>query len=280
MNESVYLEDVLNEVNSLLNENEMKEIINEQRVSIVVAPAQELDILYNNPILKNIGSIQTLCNGRNGTAIPVNVNGRMYFAGRRGKLTPALDVDGGEGFITYDGKILKNTGGCNYTYVLKNGNIVTMDGIDQIELQLPQKELLSRFGIDGTDFNSDPYYFIDTITKKFQALIDKGGRSKIFKNWSDLLKNYYKYGPQEKWLDIVTKPESGTNPPQDELGNYVVVSADKLGIQFNDRQIQIFVPRGVSTATPFTAANFNSGDCKNDLIIVIVFFCFDFLHYF
>jgi hypothetical protein len=55
----------------------------------------------------------------------------MYFAGRRGKLTPALG--GGEGFITYDGKILKNTGGCNYTYVLKNGNIVTMDGIDQIE---------------------------------------------------------------------------------------------------------------------------------------------------
>jgi hypothetical protein len=263
-NESVYLEDVLNNVNTLINEIDMKSRIMEQsKPLVVVAPAQELDILYNHAILKNIGSIQTLCNGRNGTAIPVNINGRMYFAGRRGKLTPALG--GGEGFITYDGKILKNTGGCNYTYVLKDGNIVTMDGIDQIELQLPQKQLLSRFGIDGVDYNSDPYSFIDNITTKFQSLIDKGARSKIFKNWSDLLKNYYKYGPQEKWLDIVTKPESGTNPPQDELGDYVVVSADKLGIQFNDRQIQIFVPRGVSTATSFKAAIFNSGDCKNDL---------------
>ena len=266
-NESVSLEGVLNNVNTLINEIDMKSRIMEQaQPSVVVAPAQELDILYTNAVLKNIGSVQTLCNGRNGTAIPVNVNGRMYFAGRRGKLTPALG--GGEGFITYDGKILKNTGGCNYTYVLKNGNIVTMDGIEAIELQLPFKNILSRFGIDGADYNTDPYYFIDTITAKFQALIDKGARSMIFKTWSDLLKQYYKYGPQEKWLRI-TDQKSITNPPNDELNKYQPMSADNLGIKYLDKQIIIYQPLGRGTTSNFQGATYNSGECRTDLISYI-----------
>ena len=267
MNESVYLEDVLNNVNTLINEIDMKSRIMEQsKPLVVVAPAQELDILYNHAILKNIGSVQTLCNGRNGTAIPVNVNGRVYFAGRRGKLTPALG--GGEGFITYDGKVLKNTGGCNYTYVLKDDNIVTMDGIDQIELQLPQKELLSRFGIDGVDYNSDPYSFIDNITTKFQSLIDKGARSMIFKSWSDLLKNYYKYGPQEKWLKI-TDQKSITNPPKDELNRYQPMDADNLGIKYLDKQIIIYQPLGRGTTSRFEEIQYNSDECRSDLVSYI-----------
>ncbi len=168
-----------------------------------------------------------------------------------------------EGYIVYDGRILARTQGCNFVYVKKGNDTVEISGMEKKGLELPFKQLLSRFGVSNADYNSNPYYFIDTITKKFQNLIDKGGRSSIFRSWQELLMNYYKYD-NTKRLKLTTDNEN--NPPQDELGNYVVVSADKLGIQFNDKQIQIFVPRGVSTATPFKAAEYNSGDCRNDLV--------------
>lgn len=253
------LENVLNNINSFINEIEMKEIIREQKQSVVNAPAEELDILYGNAVLKTMGTVETLCES-GPTPIPVNVGGRMYFAGRK---TALKGLSAAEGYIVYDGRIIARTQGCNFVYVKKGNDIVEINGIEKKVLELPKKELLSRFGIDNMDYNSNPYYFIDTITKKFQNLIDKGGRSSIFRSWQELLINYYKYD-NTKRLKLTT--DNQNNPPQDELGNYVVVSADKLGIQFNDRQIQIFVPRGASTATPFKAAEYKSGDCRNDLV--------------
>lgn len=253
------LENVLNNINSFINEIEMKEIIREQKQSVVNAPAEELDILYGNAVLKTMGTVETLCES-GPTPTPVNVGGRMYFAGRK---TALKGLSAAEGYIVYDGRIIARTQGCNFVYVKKGNDIVEINGIEKKVLELPKKELLSRFGIDNMDYNSNPYYFIDTITKKFQNLIDKGGRSSIFRSWQELLMNYYKYD-NTKRLKLTT--DNQNNPPQDELGNYVVVSADKLGIQFNDRQIQIFVPRGASTATPFKAAEYTSGDCRNDLV--------------
>lgn len=253
------LEDVLMNVNSLINEIEMKEIIKEQTQSVVNAPAQELDILYQNPVLKTMGTVETLCES-GPLPIPVNVGGRMYFAGRK---TALKGLSASEGYIVYDGRILVRTQGCNFNYVKKGNDIVEVNGMEKKGLELPFKQLLSRFGVDNADYNSNPYYFIDTITKKFQNLIDKGGRSSIFRSWQELLMNYYKYD-NTKRLKLTT--DNQNNPPQDELGNYVVVSADKLGIQFNDKQIQIFVPRGASTATSFKAAEYNQEDCKKDLV--------------
>ena len=253
------LEYVLNDVNSLINEIEMKEIIKEQTQSVVNAPAQELDILYQNPVLKTMGTVETLCES-GPLPIPVNVGGRMYFAGRK---TALKGLSASEGYIVYDGRILVRTQGCNFNYVKKGNDIVEVNGMEKKGLELPFKQLLSRFGVDNADYNSNPYYFIDTITKKFQNLIDKGGRSSIFRSWQELLMNYYKYD-NTKRLKLTT--DNQNNPPQDELGNYVVVSADKLGIKFNDRQIQIFVPRGASITTQFTRATYNQEDCKKDLV--------------
>lgn len=255
------LEDVLSNIDSLINEIEMKEIINEQTQRTVVAPAQELDILYKNPVLKTLGPVETLCEQQNGVSIPVNINGKKYFAGRRTNLNQSLG--GGEGYFVYDGKILRRTQGCNFEYVKKGNDFVRIDGIEPIELELPFKELLSRFGINNMDYNSNPYYFIDTITKKFQNLIAKGARSTVFRNWQELLMNYYKYDNNAR-LQLTN--DNQNNPPQDELGNYVVLSADKLGIQYMDKQIQIFVPRGASLTNQFKAATYNSGDCRNDLV--------------
>jgi hypothetical protein len=246
------LEDVLSNIDSLINEIEMKEIINEQTQRTVVAPAQELDILYKNPVLKTLGPVETLCEQQNGVSIPVNINGKKYFAGRRTNLNQSLG--GGEGYFVYDGKILRRTQGCNFEYVKKGNDFVRIDGIEPIELELPFKELLSRFGINNMDYNSNPYYFIDTITKKFQNLIAKGARSTVFRNWQELLMNYYKYDNNAR-LQLTN--DNQNNPPQDELGNYVVLSADKLGIQYMDKQIQIFVPRGASLTNQFKAATYN-----------------------
>jgi hypothetical protein len=255
------LEYVLNNINSLINEIEMKKIINEQKQSVVTAPAQELDILYKNPVLLTLGPVETLCEQQNGVSIPVNVNGRKYFAGRRTNLNQSLG--GGEGYFVYDGKILKRTQGCNFQYVKKGNDIVRIDGIDPIELELPSKELLSRFGINNMDYNSNPYYFIDTITKKFENLIAKGARSDVFRRWQELLMNYYKY--DNNAIFKLTK-DNENDPPRDELGNYVVVSADKLGIQFNDRQIQIFLPKNAALTNQFQATTFNAADCRQDLV--------------
>lgn len=255
------LEDVLNNINSLINEIEMKEIIKEQKQSIVAAPAEELDILYKNAVLLTLGPVETLCEQKNGVSIPVNVEGRKYFAGRRTNLNQALG--GGEGYFVYDGKILRRTQGCNFVYVKKGNDTVRIDGIDPIELELPSKELLSRFGIDNMDYNSNPYYFIDTITKKFQNLIAKGARSDVFRRWQELLTNYYKYDNTQR-LNLTTENEN--NPPRDEVDNYVVFSANDLGIKYMDKQILIYVPRGASLTNQFKAAEYNSGDCRNDLV--------------
>ena len=255
------LEDVLNNINSLINEIEMKEIINEQKQSIVTAPAQELDILYKNAVLLTLGPVETLCEQQNGVSIPVNVNGRQYFAGRRTNLNQTLG--GGEGYFVYDGKILRRTQGCNFEYVKKGNDIVRIDGIEPIELELPSKELLSRFGINNMDYNSNPYYFIDTITKKFENLIAKGARSDVFRRWQELLMNYYKYDNNAR---LKLTNDNQNNPPRNELDNYVVVSADKLGIQFNDRQIQIFLPKNAALTNQFTATTFNAADCRQDLV--------------
>jgi len=257
------LEDVLNNINSLINEIEMKEIIKEQKQSVVNAPAEELDILYGNAVLKTMGPVETLCES-GPTPIPVNVEGRMYFAGRKTKLKAGLSA--AEGYIVYDGRVLARTQGCNFVYVKKGNDTVEISGMEKKGLELPFKQLLSRFGVDNADYNSNPYYFIDTITKKFQNLIDKGGRSSIFRSWQELLMNYYKYD-NNKRLKLTT--DNQNNPPQDELGNYVVVSADKLGIQFNDRQIQIFVPKNAALTNQFQATNFNESDCRQDLVSYI-----------
>ena len=253
------LENVLNNVDLLINKIEMKEIIREQKQSVVNAPAEELDILYGNAVLKTMGTVETLCES-GPTPIPVNVGGRMYFAGRKTALK-GLSAD--EGYIVYDGRIIARTQGCNFVYVKKGNDIVEINGIEKKVLELPKKELLSRFGVDNMDYNSNPYYFIDTITKKFQNLIDKGGRSSIFRSWQELLMNYYKYD-NTKRLKLTT--DNQNDPPQDEMNKFEPLSADKLGIQFNDRQIKIYLPKGAGVTSGFTGATYDSGQCRTDLV--------------
>jgi hypothetical protein len=253
------LENVLNNVNSLINEIEMKEIIKEQKQSVVNAPAEELDILYRNAVLKTMGTVETLCES-GPTPIPVNVGGRMYFAGRK---TALKGLSASEGYIVYDGRIIARTQGCNFVYVKKGNDIVEINGIEKKVLELPKKELLSRFGVDNMDYNSNPYYFIDTITKKFNNLIDKGGRSSIFRSWQELLMNYYKYD-NTKRLKLTTDNEN--DPPQDEMNKFEPLSADKLGIQFNDRQIKIYLPKGAGVTSGFTGATYNADQCRTDLV--------------
>ena len=260
------LEDVLNNVNSLINKIEMKEIIREQKQqqSVVNAPAEELDILYGNAILKTFGPVETLCQS-GPTPVPVNVGGRMYFAGRKNKLKPGYSA--AEGYIVYDGRILARTQGCNFVYVKNQKNeIAEISGMERAGLELPSRELLSRFGINNMDYNSNPYYFIDTITKKFQNWIDKGARSSVFRSWQELLINYYKYD-NTKRLKLTT--DNQNNPPQDELTKYYPLTADKLGIQFDARQIQIFALKNAALTGQFTATKFNEVDCRQDLVSYI-----------
>jgi len=193
--------------------------------------------------------------------IPVNVEGRMYFAGRKTKLKPGYSAD--EGYVVYDGRVLARTQGCNFVYVKKGNDIAQISGMERKGLELPFRQLLSRFGVDNADYNSNPYYFIDTITKKFNNLIDKGGRSSIFRSWQELLMNYYKYD-NTKRLKLNT--DNQNDPPQDEMNKFEPLSADKLGVKFMDKQIKIYLPKGAGVTSGFTGATYNADQCRTDLV--------------
>lgn len=253
------LEDVLNNINLLINEIEMKEIIREQKQSVVNAPAEELDILYGNAVLKTMGPVVTLCES-GPTPIPVNVEGRMYFAGRKNKLKPGYSAT--EGYFVYDGRVLARTQGCNFVYVKKGNEIAEISGMETKGLELPSKELLSRFGINNMDYNSNPYYFIDTITKKFQDLIDEGARSRVFGLWQDLLINYYKYD-NTKRLKLTT--ENKNDPPQDELYQYRLTNANNLGIKYLDKEIQIWRPLEAAVVTGAKKVKYDPVGCQVEL---------------
>jgi hypothetical protein len=253
------LENIINEVNTLIIE-QTKEI-----PSVVMAPADELNALQTNALLKNAGTLETLCRTSNGTSKPVKVEGgKIYFAGKSFKMK-----DGTVGYLTYDGMILVRQGNsCEFKYLRDDKNVVRhIKGIPFLDLAPQHTNILSKFGINPLDYNSDPYYFIQTITNKFQKLInERGARSAAFKSWNDMLTYWDPTGT------LRLKGVSGdttifmTYPPNDELSNYRVITGNELGIRYDEKDIPIY-QKITSRVTNDRTANKRSPEaCKKDLI--------------
>ena len=242
------LENILNEVNSL---------IIEQTQQSVQAPADELNTLETNSLLKNAGTLEALCRTNNGTSKPVNVNGKTYFAGKSFMLKSDKPA-----YLTFDGYVLQRVGNsCNFTYLTdKDGNFMHIKGIPYSDLALQQTDILKKFGINPLDYNSDPYYFIKTITTKFQNLIDQKARSMVFKSWNDML-TYW----DPKGTHLTGDETTFSYPPNDELNQYRLVTADNLGIKYLDKQVQIYIPLEAAVVTGAKKVKYEPVQCQLEL---------------
>jgi len=249
------LEKIINEVNSL---------IIEQTQQIVQAPKDELTILTTNPYLKDKGTLVALCRSQNGTSKPVNVNGKIYYAAKKsfkkGDTTTPY-------YITYDGMILKGDA-CKFTYALNNKNSpMKMSGVTFSDLDLQYTDILIKFGINPKNYDSDPYFSIDSISRDLKKLTDQGAVSSVFKSWNDMLRYYH---PLD-YANYSLIPLSGgsLNPPTNrgELSQYRVLNGRNVGLNYNDKDVVIYVP---ATAAPIVAGGgkkqYDEETCKTTLI--------------
>jgi hypothetical protein len=228
------LENIINEVNSL---------IIEQTQQTVQAPKDELDILTRNPFLKGKGTLVALCRSQNGTSKPVNVNGKIYFAARQTyKKTDTAKTK--PYYLTYDGMILEG-GNCKFTYSLNDKDRPTMiSGMTFSDLDLKYTDILRKFGIDPKNYDTDPYYLIDSISKQLDKLASQGALSYAFKSWNDMLTYYY---PND-YATRQIKPKEGSttlNPPvnKGQLDQYYPINGREFGFMYNDKDVVIYFPQ-------------------------------------
>ncbi|NBU82190.1 MAG: hypothetical protein EBS55_11140, partial [Flavobacteriaceae bacterium] len=232
------LENVINEINQLVEE----ELIFEQRVPIVQAPKDELNILRSNPMLKATGTLEALCRSKNQTSLPVNVNNKIYFAGKKITLK-----SGGEAYLTYDGMVLQRDGqSCNFSYMKDKNGLMHIKGIPYSDLDLQYTEVLTQFGINPKDYNTDPYALIDGISKDLQKLVEVGAVSTVFKSWNDML---YYYHPDD-YKDYALVPQDGKSlyPPTNrgELSQYRIINGRNYGLMYNNKDVVIYLPKNAA----------------------------------
>jgi len=254
------LENVITEIENLVN----GELISEQRVQVIQAPKDELNTLRTNPMLKATGTLEALCRTNNGTSKPVNVNNKIYFAGK--KIT--LKTTGQPAYLTYDGMVLQRQGeSCNFTYVKDKNGLMHIKGIPYSDLELPYTEVLTQFGINPKDYNSDPYFSIDSISKDLQNLVAQGAVSTVFKTWNDML---FYYHPDDYSTFALTREDGKSlTPPTNrgELSQYRVLNGRNYGLMYNNKDVVIYMPK---TASPQVSGGGNTKydekNCKTALV--------------
>jgi hypothetical protein len=244
------LENILNEVNSL---------IIEQTQQVVQAPKDELNILETNALLKSKGTLETLCRTNNGTSKPVNINNKIYFAGKlvtkKDTKTPA--------YITYDGRLIERVGNsCNFKYIVgEDGSPRQLNGIAYSDLTQQQTNILSKWGINLLDYNSDPYYWVKTMTAKIQDLITNNkARSMAFKSWNDMLSYFDPRG-----VRLTGEETSFTNPMNDELNNFRTRNSDFLGLQYMGKPVYIYIPKTQAMTAGTKKVTYDAASCQLEL---------------
>jgi hypothetical protein len=216
-----------------------QQITDKKMFNVVNAPADELNILLTNSVLKNSGTLENLCLYPDGSPQMIRVGGKKYTAGKR---TPKGN------FLVYDGRVLvpSKENPCWFSYYNKDGKISRINGVPEESLKLQFTEVLSQFGINPNDETVDIYEELPQITKKLQSFIDKGGVSKMFRLWNDMLTYYYPNQTQ----NIKLKPKEGTDtfyPTVDktELStNYNLVDdMGRYGISYKGGEFPVYIPK-------------------------------------
>lgn len=160
------------------------------------APINELDILTKPPFNRVKGQLQNIQITTQGIPKPIIVDGKVYTAGIRTS----------KGYyVVYDGRVLKKkSSGNGYEYLLKNGNIGTIPGSNDQNINNIYLNLLKQIGINDV---SDIYNQLNQTYTSLQNLINGGALSDSFQPFNQILANFYPNDTNKR-----LKPKSGQEP--------------------------------------------------------------------
>ena len=247
--------------------------------NVVNAPKGELDILQNNGILRGKGVLSNLDLYPDGNPKAVQVGNRKYYAAkmyeRPGKETL---------YLTYDGRILVKISDGVYKYKLDAQNKpYLIDGIPDTGLQLQFTNVLTQFGLNPDDPQTDVYFYLNEVTKKLQTYINQGAVSNLFRIWNDMLTYYfpsdYKTNPNHQLkATFKVKDKNGVEtispitPTVDS--SQLATSYDKLtdiqrfgNLSFQGKDFPIYMPKGVAPDVTFNKTKVDlSGACQTYLL--------------
>jgi hypothetical protein len=234
--------------------------------NIVNAPKGELDILQNNGILRGKGVLSNLALYPDGNPRAVKVGNRKYYAAKRYE-RPGKDTL----YLTYDGRILVKISDAVYKYKLDaNNKPYLIDGIPDTGLQLQFSNVLTQFGLNPDDPQTDVYFYLNEVTKKLQEYIDKGAVSTVFQIWNDMLTYYFPSDYSKHQL----KPKAGETTLRPTIDNSKLqTSYDKLtdiqrfgNLSFQGKDFPIYMPKGTTPDTTFNKTKVSAADCKTQLL--------------
>jgi hypothetical protein len=235
--------------------------------NIVNAPKGELDILQNNGILRGKGVLSNLALYPDGNPRAVKVGNRKYYAAKRYE-RPGKDTL----YLTYDGRILVKISDAVYKYKLDaNNKPYLIDGIPDTGLQLQFSNVLTQFGLNPDDPQTDVYFYLNEVTKKLQEYIDKGAVSTVFQIWNDMLTYYFPSDYSKHQL----KPKTGETTLRPTIDNSKLqTSYDKLtdiqrfgNLSFQGKDFPIYMPKGVAPDVTFNKTKVDlSGACQTYLL--------------
>jgi len=234
--------------------------------NIVNAPKGELDILQNNGILRGKGVLSNLALYPDGNPRAVKVGNRKYYAAKRYE-RPGKDTL----YLTYDGRILVKISDAVYKYKLDaNNKPYLIDGIPDTGLQLQFSNVLTQFGLNPDDPQTDVYFYLNEVTKKLQEYIDKGAVSTVFQIWNDMLTYYFPSDYTKHQL----KPKAGETTLRPTIDNSKLqTSYDKLtdiqrfgNLSFQGKDFPIYMPKGTTPDTTFNKTKVSAADCKTQLL--------------
>jgi hypothetical protein len=220
--------------------------------NVINAPKGELDILQTNGFLRNKGVLSNLALYPDGSPKVVRVKNRKYYAAKK------YDRPGKESlYLTYDGRILVKISDGVYKYKLdpNTNQPYLIDGIADTGLQLQYTNVLTQFGLNPDDPETDVYAYLKEVTKKLQEYIDKGAVSNLFQIWNDMLTYYYPNTYKTEQLKV--KKGSDTFRPTVD-SKKLNTEYDKLtdierfgNLSFQGKDFPIYMPKGVAQDTTF-----------------------------
>ena len=236
--------------------------------NIVNAPKGELDILQTNGFLRGKGVLSNLALYPDGNPIAIQVGNRKYYAAkvyeRQGKTTL---------YFTYDGRILMKVSDGVYRYALNDKDEpAQVQGIADTGLKAQYANVLTQFGINPDDPQTDVYYYLNGVTEKLQKFINQGAVSNMFRLWNDMLTYYFPNDYKTNLLHQL-QPKDGKPfiPPIDkaELDSSYdkVTDVSRYGLSFQGKEFPIYLPKGASKDTTFKKRErLTDDECRTKLL--------------
>jgi hypothetical protein len=234
--------------------------------NVVNAPKGELDILQNNGILRGKGVLSNLALYPDGNPRAIQVGNRKYYAAKIYE-RPGKDTL----YLTYDGRILVKISDAVYKYKLDAQNKpYLIDGIPDTGLQLQFSNVLTQFGLNPDDPQTDVYFYLNEVTKKLQEYINKGAVSNLFKIWNDMLTYYFPSDYSKHQL----KPKDSNTPFTPTIDRKKLdTEYDKLtdiqrfgNLSFQGQDFPIYMPKGVAPDVTFNKTKVNPETCNTYLL--------------